>query len=402
MYSVLSKTAMSDRPVKKLNSQGTERWHSRELVLVVCFLSLIGLFTVTAFAARMYHKRVHTLADQWFTLGQADFQAGDAKKALIDYRNAFAFSPTNPVFQFHLAQALAANGDLPQAQAYLLQLLSQSPGSGDINLALARIAAQQSRTQDAMMYYNSAIYGEWTEEPIERRWDARRELCEYLVERGATTQAEPALIALADNTPEGDVQKEGIVGSLLLRAQMWSRALDEFRAILEGGANDPDAVEGAGIAAYNLGEFSRAIRYFERLPKDRASKPELAGKLRMARLVVGSNPFLPGLSTAERARRTANALRVAEARAQACVANNNALGSSRAHPSELASLLSTAQAQKRNWSEREFIRTPDLINPAMDLAFQIENDAASNCGGPTEEDQALLMVAQSRTGNSFQ
>lgn len=379
-----------------------EHGRSRELVLVVCFLSLIGLFSVTAFAARMYHKRVHTLADQWFNQGQSDFQAGDAKKALVDYRNAFAFSPTNPVFQFHLAQALAANGDLLQAQAYLLQLLSQSPGSGDINLALARIVARQSRTQDAMMYYNSAIYGEWTDQPIEKRWGARRELCEYLVGKGATTQAEPALIALADNTPEGDVEKERTVGNLLLRAQMWSRALDEFRGILESGANDPDAVEGAGIAAYNLGQYSKAISYFERLPKDRASKPEVADQLRMARLVMGSNPFLPGLATTEKARRTANALRVAEGRAQACVEKANPPGSSQPQPSKLASLLTTAEMQKRNWTERGFIRTPDLINPAMDLAFQMEGEAASSCGALTDEDHALLIVAQSKAGNSAQ
>lgn len=393
---------MPEPLTRNQNSQTGEYGRSRELVLVVCFLSLIGLFSVTAFAARMYHKRVHTLADQWFAQGQTDFQAGDAKQALIDYRNAFAFSPTNPVFQFHLAQALAANGDLPQAQAYLLQLLSQSPGSGDINLALARISAKQLRTQDAMMYYNSAIYGEWTDQPIEKRWDARRELCEYLLDRSATTQAEPALIALADNTPENDVEKERIVGNLLLRAQMWNRALNEFRAILEGGANDPGALEGAGIAAYNLGQYSRAINYFERLPKDEASNPEVANQLRMARLVEESNPFLPGLATAEKARRTANALRTAEARAQACLGNASALGASEAQPGKLATLLSTAQAQKRNWTERGFLRTPDLINPAMDLAFQMEDEAESSCGGLTDEDHALLIVAQSKTGSNSQ
>jgi tetratricopeptide (TPR) repeat protein len=402
MYSVLVKSVMTKTPGKNWNIRGRERGHSRELVLVVCFLSLIGLFSVTAFVARMYHKRVHTLAEQWFTRGLSDFQAGDTKTALIDYRNAFAFSPTNPVFQFHLAQALAANGDLPQAQAYLLQLLSQSPGSGDINLALARIAAQQSKTQDAMMYYNSAIYGEWTEQPIEKRWDARRELCEYLLDKGATTQAEPALIALADNTPDGDVEKEKIVANLLLRAQMWNRALDEFRAILAGGANDPGALEGAGVAAYNLGQYPEAISYFERLPRVRVSEPELAGQLRMARLMVETNPFLPGLTTAEKARRTASALRVAEGRAQACLGKTSEPGSSQPQSGKLGNLLTAAQAQKKNWNERGFIRDPDLINPAMDAAFQLENEAPSSCGGLTDEDRALLMIAQSKTGNSSQ
>lgn len=380
---------------------GEECGHSRELVLVVCFLSLIGLFSVTAFAARMYHKRIHTLADQWFAQGQADFQSGDAKKALIDYRNAFAFSPANPMFQFHLAQAFAANGDLPQAQAYLLQLLSESPGSGEINLALARIAAQQSHTQDAMMYYNSAIYGEWPTQPIEKRWDARRELCEYLLEKRATTQAEPALIALADNTPDGDVEKEKIVGNLLLRAQMWSRALDVFRAILIGGANDPNTLEGAASAAYNLGLYSKAVGYFERLPKDRLSSPEIAAQLEMSRLVVGTNPYLPGLSVAEKARRTVNALHVAKARAEACGGKDNSTDSRSAAP-HLATLLSEVKSQEKSWNERGFIHNPDQINSAMDLVFQIENEAGSTCAGLTSEDQALRIIDQARNGNSPQ
>lgn len=383
-------------------SREEERGHSRELVLVACLLSLVGLFSVTAFASRMYHRRVHTLADQWFAQGQSDFKAGDVNKALTDYRTAFVYSPTNPVFQFHLAQALAANGDLLQAQAYLQQLLFQSPGSGEINLALARIAARQSKTENAMMYYNGAIYGEWADQPFEKRWDARRELCEYLLDKQATSQAESALIALADNTPEGDIEKEKTVGKLLLRAQMWDRALEEFRGILAGGANDPDAWEGAGVAAYNLGQYSRAVGYLDRVPKDKASDPAVASQLHMSRLISGSNPFQPGLKAAEKARRTASALRAAEARARVCIGKDNTSSPAQAPHDQLASLLSDAQAQEKNWSEKGLEHNPDRINSAMDLVFQIENEAASACTGLSDEDRALLIIGQSRAGSSSQ
>lgn len=378
------------------------RGRSRELVLVVCVLSLIGLFSATAFASRMYHKRVHTLADEWFGRGQSDFNAGDMKKALVDYRTAFIYSPTNPVFQFHLAQALAANGDLPQAQAYLQQLLFQSPGSGEINLALARVATRQSRTDDVMKYYNSAIYGEWADQPFEKRWDARRELCEYLLDKQAMSQAEPAVIALADNTPEGDIEKEKIVGRLLLRAQMWDRALAEFQAILTGGANDPEVWEGAGVAAYNLGQYSRAASYLDRLPKDKVSDPGVATQLHMARLIAGSNPFQPGLKAAEKARRTANALRAAESRARACLGKNNTSSSTQTPQSETPALLSIAQAQEKNWTEKGLEHNPDRINSAMDLVFQLENEAAITCSGLTDEDRALLIIGQSRAGSTSQ
>lgn len=393
---------MSAILIKPRDPHESGRGHSRELVLVVCLLSLIGLFSVTAFASRMYHKRVHTLADQWFAQGQSDYKAGDVKKALTDYRTAFVYSPTNPVFQFHLAQALAANGDFPQAQAYLQQLLFQSPGSGEINLALARIATRQSKTENAMMYYNGAIYGEWADQPFEKRWDARHELCEYLLDKQAMSQAESAVISLADNTPEGDVEKEKTVGKLLLRAQMWDRALDEFRPILIGGGNDPEVWEGAGVAAYNLGQYSRAVSYLDRVPRDKVSDPGVATKLHMARLIAGSNPFLPGLKAAEKARRTANALRAAEARARACTDGGNTSSSTQAPSGQLAALLSSAQAQEKNWTEKGLEHNPDRINSAMDLVFQIENEAANTCSGLTDEDQAILIIGQSRAGSASQ
>src|SRR5580704_7581282 len=96
---------------------------SRELVM----LALTALFS------RLYHKKVHTLADAMFAQGEADeraaqqlagqAQAAHFKLALTDYRNALAYNPTNPLFQFHLARALAAAGRDDEARSYLLNLL---------------------------------------------------------------------------------------------------------------------------------------------------------------------------------------------------------------------------------------------------------------------------------------
>ena len=390
---------MTGRSTAKWNSVRAARGFSRELVLVVCFLSLIALLGVTAFASRMYHRRVHTLADQWFQQGEADFKAGNATKALIDYRNALVFSPSNIVFQFHLALALAANGELPEARAYLLPLLSESPGSGEINLALARIAARQSKMRDAMLYYNSAIYGEWADQPIEMRWNVRRELCEFLLSQGAASQAEPALVALADNTPDGDPEKQLVAGKLLLEGQLWNRALDEFRSLLEKDRNNPDALEGAGIAAYNLGDYSRAVGFLSRLPKERSEDPKILPLLLTARQIEADNPFLQGLSITEKARRTVNALRIAESRARSCMGPSHPPGAPAAPHSELGNLLTTAQQETRDWDERDLIRDPDRINAAMSLVFQIENAAAKSCGEPAGEDRALWLIARGMGSN---
>ncbi len=99
-------------------------------------------------------------------------------------------------FQFHLAQALARAGQEDESQTYLFNLaLGIIPGSGPINLTLARIAVQLRTNSDAIRYYHNAIYGVWETHPISRRWEVRRELCEYLLNqeicRGRTRSDRP-------------------------------------------------------------------------------------------------------------------------------------------------------------------------------------------------------------------
>src|SRR6201987_6258923 len=106
--------------------------YSREIVLLTTLLLLLLSVVFTAFAARMYHKKYHVLGDEWFARGEQDFHSGNAAAALSDYRNALLYSPGNTNFQFHLAKALAANGRNEEARAYLVTLLSDSPGSGEI------------------------------------------------------------------------------------------------------------------------------------------------------------------------------------------------------------------------------------------------------------------------------
>jgi tetratricopeptide (TPR) repeat protein len=214
--------AKGDADCVALSIDGTNRGecgYSREVVLLICLALLVGMFIVTGVVARAYHKKVHTLADQWFARGTQAYQAGDAATAAIDFRNALVYSPDNTVFQFHAAQALDASGKYSQAQSYLLNLLSESPGSGEVNLALARIAAHTGSKTDAMRYYSSAIHGVWDTDPLTMRWEVRYELCEYLLDQNDGTEAQPELIALAQEVPPGDGERAERADALLLLAR---------------------------------------------------------------------------------------------------------------------------------------------------------------------------------------
>jgi tetratricopeptide (TPR) repeat protein len=372
------------------------RIYSREAVLFGCILFLVLFVLFTAAASRMYHKTIHVLADDWFDQGEASFQAGDIKSALTDYRNALVYSPDNAKFQFHLAQALAAAGRGDEGRSYLLNLLSESPGSGEVNLVLARIAAHKVLTSDALRYYHGAIYGEWDNDPIAMRWQVRRELAEYLLDRGLQRQAVPEIIALADSTPANDVEQLRVVGNLLLKAKLWTRALEVYRTILSANANDEDALLGAATSAFNLGQYSAALGYFDRLPEKDRDSPGVAEIYKITQQINEMNPFLPDLSREAKARKAATALSVATSRLQQCATQ---VGQSlTATPSQTQLQKAFAESKEftpdENW--RNIAKHPEAVDEIMGHAFEMENASAAACGEPEGADRALWLFGRSR------
>ena len=344
----------------------------------------------------MYHKSIHVLADNWFDQGEASFRAGDTKSALTDYRNALVYSPDNAKFQFHLAQALAAAGRGDEGRSYLLNLLSESPGSGDVNLVLARIAAHKGLTSDALRYYHGAIYGEWDHDPIGRRWQVRRELAEYLLDRGLQQQAVPEIIALADSTPANDTEQLRVVGNLLLRAKLWTRALDVFRTILSADPNDEDALLGGATSTFNLGQYSAALNYFERLPEKDRNASGVAEMYKTARQINEMNPFLPGLSREAKARGTASALSLATARLQECATQVGQSLTATPPQTQLQKAFAESKEFTANESWQNIARHSETLDEVMGHAFEMENAAAAACGEPEGADQALWLLGRSR------
>jgi tetratricopeptide (TPR) repeat protein len=378
-------------------SEASPRILSRELVLLLCVLALVVLLALTALFSRLYHKKIHTLADAMFAQGEADEQAGRAGAALTDYRNALAYNPTNPLFQFHLAKALAAAKRDEEARSYLLNLLSESPGRGEVNLELARIAAYRNSMVDAMRYYQGAIYGEWDADPIGMRWQVRRELCEFLLGRGAVKQAAPEVIALDENTPAGDRARLKIVAQLLLRTQQWNRALDVCRTLLAVSRNDQECLAGAAQAAFQLDQYVTAMEYFDQLPRERREQPDLVNLFEMTGRILAADPFLSGLSAEFRAQRAANALVLAQTRAENCARQTDQSLDQTPPRTDLQRLYQQTQATRQDWTERYLQRFPDRLDAAMAYVFSVEIATAAACGEPQGDDRALWLLGRSRS-----
>jgi tetratricopeptide (TPR) repeat protein len=252
---------------------------------------------------------------------------------------------------------------------------------------------------EALRYYHAAIYGVWDTDPIAMRWKVRKEFCEYLLDNNAINQAEAEIIALADNTSPEDIQGRNTVGSLLLRARMWSRALQEFQTLLSHDPHDEDALAGAATATFQLGQYLQARDYLERLPREKLENPELARMYEVSRKVVSLNPFASGLSVDEKAKRTAEALAVAQARAFACERQNGSKSSGTSSTSALDAALASNQ-NSADWTQRNLRKYLERIEPAMSAVFEMENTAADRCGEPQGADYALWLIGRSRSGNS--
>jgi tetratricopeptide (TPR) repeat protein len=377
-------------------NEESPRGLSRELVLILCVLALVVMLALTALFSRLYHKKIHTLADAMFAQGEADGQAGRANAALTDYRTTLAYNPSNPLFQFHLAKALAAAGRYEEARSYLLNLLSESPGSGDVNLELARIAAHNNSMADAMRYYQGAIYGEWDADPIGMRWRVRRELCEFLLSRGAVKQAAPEVIALAQNTPADDAARLKIVAQLLLRTQQWNRALDAYRSLLAADPKDGDSLAGAGQAAFELGQYVTALEYFARRG-GRFEEPSLVYRHEMTSQIVAADPYLPVLSAEVRAQRVENALALAQTRADTCARQTGQSLEQTPPRIDLQRVYQQGKDLRQDWTPRYLLRFPDRLDAAMAYVFSVENAAAAACGEPQGDDRALWLLGRSRS-----
>ena len=331
-----------------------------------------------------------------FAQGQADEQAGRLDAALADYRNALAYNPGNPRFQFYLAKALEAAGRGDEARSYLLNLLAETPGSGEINLELARIAARRNSMADAMRYYQGAIYGEWDGDPMAMRWQVRRELCEALLARGEVKQAAPDVLALAQNTPAGDLPRLKIVGQLLLRTQQWNRALDLDRTLLDADPKDEESLAGAAEAAFELGQYISAMEYFDRLPHERREQPELANRYEMNGRISDGGSVPAGTARGdESAASGERAGAGGNTRGNLRAANWTSAGTDYAADG-IAEAVRAGQELPKRLDRAIPGAIPDRLDAAMTYVFGVENAAAAACGEPQGDDRALWLLGRSR------
>jgi len=382
----ISRTIVMMNSTQHRNSNAGQ---SREVVLVICALLLVVLFSVTGILTRAFHKKEDALAAEWFAKGNACLANGAARDALDDYRRALIFDPENEPYQLHLAQALAQLGRQDEARAYLLNLLADRPGDGEVNFELARLAAQTGDINDAIRFYHAAVYGAWESDPVAAQLRARLELSQFLVRHRENTLAEAELISLAANIPDHDAELHTQAGDLFQSIGDLHRALNEYRFALKAAPDNLTARIGAGLVSFKLGNYSKAAEDLELVNKADPENKTVAAMLETARLVIASDPFSAQLSARERANRASAALEHAIQRADQCISSSP----KNPNTSNLAELAAQAKLQQGSiWSERSLLLHPDQNDAATEMVFKVENAATQICGEPAGVDAALRLI----------
>ena len=376
------------------------RWkipvHRREPVIIAgVILVAAALWTAATFVTKAYAARQQELARQWFERDEADMGAGRLDSAVQALQTALAYSHANFQYRLRLAEALAEEGHTRQAQAYLRALWEEEPGNGTVNLELAQLAARSNQAADALRFYHGAIYGIWQDDPARRRRETRIELAEFLLAHRQNQQAQSELIGLAADLPPEPALMQRVAG-LMTKAGDYRRALEQYREILRLSARNPEALAGAGEAAFSLQMYPEARDYLRRAVAEHAKDPQAAAQLQTAELVLQMDPYQPRLAASERERRMMKAFAQAGDRLQQCASARGVALNPPAAGNPLVSDFADWTALKPNLNPRHLRPSPDQGDAAMDLVYRIERDTAQICGPGGAADQALLLIAQRR------
>ncbi len=210
---------------------------------------------------------------------------------------------------------------------------------------------------------------------------------------GNTGQAQAELVAMAADTPLSDFRRQTQIGQLQLEAGNPRQALEQFRSALRVKRRYGPALAGAGAAEFGIRDYQNAIPYLDSAVRLDPKNHEAAAQLKMARLVIASDPLPIGLSDRDRSQRTLDAYLQALSALSDCAttqkvvlggsgAPQNALQESWASGRQLLALLARFHGQSQT------------VLKLMNFVFSAENMAANQCGPLQGKDQALWLIGR--------
>jgi tetratricopeptide (TPR) repeat protein len=383
-----------------------ERSQKRKIVirdsvaLFTLLLITLALFTSTVFLFRSFTNLRSRLAKRWLDRGEAALHSGHPEYAVEDLRSALAYSPGQRSIEIELAEALAGAGRIQEATSYFNTLWEAEPGSGIINLQLARLAAREGNQIEALDHYRASIYGTWEGDGTTRRRDVRIELIDYLIGIHRYDQARSELIIAAGNSPDDPALRIQIA-KLMEKAGDPANAAVIYKAILQHGAPNLAALEGAGRTSFALGNYVQARDYLVKAlnhPGGNAESAQTRQDLHdlleeaIQTLLLYPSPALSSRAQAERTLRDRN---LVFQRLQECKLPVPDTGTLVADPA-----LAPIYAQWQQLPAGSKLTVPmlqqdeDLRRTVIQLVYETDRAADKTCGPATGENALLSRIAR--------
>jgi tetratricopeptide (TPR) repeat protein len=367
------------------------------VIAVLLGVAILGFVLVSRLVNR-YQQQQKALARHLYDQGLNDQAAGRFDNALESFRAALIYDRDNFQYQLSLARALRDSGRTEESETYLISLWERNPQDSAVNLALGRLASRQGQVDRAMQFYHNAIYGVWTTNANQNRLNAQFELVDFLLRQGARPQAQAELITLSASEPS-DEASQLRVAQLMARAQDYEHALAAYQLLLKHDRENLAALTGAGDAAYHLNHFRTASNYLQAANKADPTNVTANQLLQQADFILQTDPFARHLSGADRMGRARLAFSTAGDRLGSCAqALKVDLTASSSSANALALLSARWQDLKPKLAKDNPAGEDDILNAAMDLVSDIEQQTASVCGLPNGTDQALMLMSQDRNG----
>ena len=279
---------------------------------------IVALFLFDTALARVDIRGRKSYAAREFRTGEQLLAQGKIELAIEHLRAASTLDDDNSAYATALAQAILADDRPDAAEQMLLPLLERDPTDGGANLAMARVLAQEGRTEEAKSYYHRAIYGLWPRGAHENRIEARFELIDLLAKINARQELLAELLPIQDDSANTPAQRMKIA-HLFVVAGSPQRAVAIFRELLRRNKPDSAAYVGLAEAALSLGDFATARADLVAAQKLSSDSTALQSRIALADSVIALDPTQLGLSQPEQYRRARNLVQMTLKSTRTCL-----------------------------------------------------------------------------------
>ena len=357
------------------------------LLLAIAFgAACVFLFT-RDMAAREQQMEAR-IAGIWYKQGNLQISSGKTEEAIQSFRRATSGARDNREYALALADALAVGNHSAEAQQLFLRLRESEPENAEINTYLARLASQRGEIDDAVHYYQNALYGHWAGKQVdEQRRQLRIELIRLLLAHQQRDLANGELLILESDLPDS-VALHIETAKLFQEAGDLPHALSNYVAAVRLDSHDVEALTGAGEISFQAGDYTNAEHYLNASLEANPTSEQTRQLLALTRMVLEEDPLAPRLTVEERQSRLLQDFDRSLERLESCLGQT-----ANGQATEAMQSLQT-QALAMEPAIRRDDHPPDLdtVRSALGLILKLQKVASDSCGKPSPSNQALLLI----------